>query len=168
MIVSTYLKDSNFFGGFYDDDKISSNRELASVMYENQFIKGFWNGTEWIEGATAEEIEQSQKQEKENIVRAFMEKKAQDGQAYASEIRFRITKELIGKPIAEVNEATDDMIVFVYPLLNLIEGIGADYWNAMNEALKMSNPTNGICLKYFNEVKAYIVNYVQTNYPTEL
>jgi hypothetical protein len=117
---------------------------------------------------TPEEIANQQAQEKENFVRAFMQKKAEDGQAYASEIRFRITKELIGKPIAEVNEIDAQCQTTVMPLLQLIEGIGADWWSAMNIALSTTEPINAIALAYFNEVKSYIINYVQTNYPSEL
>jgi hypothetical protein len=117
---------------------------------------------------TPEEIANQQAQEKENFVRAFMQKKAEDGQAYASEIRFRITKELIGKPIAEVNEIDAQCQTTVMPLLQLIEGVGADWWSAMNIALSTTEPINAIALAYFNEVKGYIINYVQTNYPSEL
>jgi hypothetical protein len=117
---------------------------------------------------TPEEIANQQAQEKENFVRAFMQKKVEDGQTYASEIRFRITKELIGKPIAEVNEIDAQCQTTVMPLLQLIEGVGADWWSAMNIALSTTEPTNSIALAYFNEVKTYIINYVQTNYPSEL
>jgi hypothetical protein len=117
---------------------------------------------------TPEEIANQQSEAKENFVRAFMQKKAEDGQAYASEIRFRITKELIGKPIAEVNEIDAQCQTTVMPLLQLIEGVGADWWSAMNIALSTTEPTNSIALAYFNEVKGYIINYVQTNYPSEL
>jgi hypothetical protein len=123
---------------------------------------------EVYEGATTEEIANQQAQEKETFVRAFMQKKAEDGQAYASEIRFRITKELIGKPIAEVNEIDAQCQTTVMPLLQLIEGVGADWWSAMNRAFATTEPTNAIALTYFNEVKGYIINYVQTNYPSEL
>jgi len=94
MIVSTYLKDSNLFGGFYDDDKIPSNRELASVIYENQFLKPTWDGTEWIEGATAEEIEQQQQVEALRKETEMYKKRTQDGiNAYAEiSAEFRLAK----------------------------------------------------------------------------
>lgn len=58
MIVSTYL-DNGFFGGYFDQDKVPSNRNVASISYNNQFIKGKWNGLDWIEGATNEEMQQN-------------------------------------------------------------------------------------------------------------
>ena len=56
MIVSTYLLEGGRFGGYYDSNSFPNNRGVASVMYENQFFRGIWNDTEWIEGATPEEI----------------------------------------------------------------------------------------------------------------
>jgi len=171
---------NNQIQGYYTNEFIQNNFDkvingqlvsewqLTEVLPSENLLKPTWNGTEWIEGATAEEIEQSQNQEKENFVRAFMAKKALDGQAYASEIRFRITKELIGRPIAEVNEIDSQFQTTVMPLLQLIEGVGADWWSALNRAYATTEPTNAIALAYFNEVKDYIGNYVQTNYPTEL
>jgi hypothetical protein len=165
-----HLYNENFeitHAQIFEVGKQPANAVYVEIM---NFIKPMVNPEtkEVYEGATAEEIEQSQNQKKENFVRAFMEKKAQDGQAYASEIRFRITKELIGKPITEVNEIDSQFQTTVMPLLQLIEGVGADWWSAMNRAFATTEPTNAIALAYFNEVKAYIMNYVQTNYPTEL
>jgi hypothetical protein len=171
---------NNQFAGLHNSEWLNNNQEkviggelvseweLTDILPNETLLKPIWNILEWIEGATAEEIEQSQNQEKENFVRAFMAKKALDGQTYASEIRFKITKDLIGKPIAEVNEIDSQFQTTVMPLLQLVEGVGADWWSAMNRAFTTTEPTNAIALAYFNEVKAYIVNYVQTNYPTEL
>jgi len=59
MIVSTYLLSNNRFSGNYEEDNVPDNRGISSVMYQNQFLIGFWNGSEWIEGATQEEMEQA-------------------------------------------------------------------------------------------------------------
>jgi hypothetical protein len=67
-----------------------------------------------------------------------------------------------------VNEIDSQCQTTVMPLLQLIEGVGADWWSAMNIALSTTEPINAIALVYFNEVKGYIINYVQTNYPSEL
>jgi hypothetical protein len=163
LIIATTVISEN---AFPNCDFFEVSEELREII--NSYIKPMWNGSEAFEGATPEEIANHQAQEKENFVRAFMQKKAEDGQSYASEIRFRITKELIGKPIAEVNEIDAQCQNTVMPLLQLIEGVGADWWSAMNIALSTTEPTNAIALAYFNEVKSYIINYVQTNYPSEL
>lgn len=61
MIVSTYLLDSGLFGGFRDENSIPNNMGITSTMYENQFFIGIWNGSEWVEGATPEEIAEANK-----------------------------------------------------------------------------------------------------------
>ena len=61
MIVSTYLLDSGLFGGFRDEYSVPNNMDIASTIYENQFLIGIWNGAEWIEGATPEEIAEANK-----------------------------------------------------------------------------------------------------------
>ena len=61
MIVSTYLLDSGLFGGFRDEYSVPNNMDIDSTIYENQFLIGIWNGAEWIEGATPEEIAEANK-----------------------------------------------------------------------------------------------------------
>lgn len=61
MIVSTYLLEGGRFGGFRDNNRVPENMGIASTMYENQFVIGFWNGSEWVEGATPEEIAEANK-----------------------------------------------------------------------------------------------------------
>lgn len=56
MIVSTYLLSNNSFAGNYEEENVPNNRGVSSVMYENQFLKGIWNVSQWEEGATTEEI----------------------------------------------------------------------------------------------------------------
>jgi len=56
MRVSTFLLSNNRFAGNYEEDNVPSNRGIASVVYENHFLIGVWNGSEWEEGATEEEI----------------------------------------------------------------------------------------------------------------
>jgi hypothetical protein len=125
-----------------------------------------WNGSTFIEGATLEQLQAASEQARDNAIREFMQRKEQDGKAYADAMRFEITKELIGKPIATVNEIDGQTKVTVMPLLELIENKG-DYWTAMNLAMTIAPPTNAIALCYFNDLKGYIINYVQTNYPTD-
>jgi len=55
MIVSTYL-ENGFFAGFYNSNEVPTNRQIATKNYENNFVKAKWNGTQWIEVATPEEI----------------------------------------------------------------------------------------------------------------
>lgn len=132
---------------------------------ELKYIDLMYNLDGYYENATEEQIEKSKEEEKDKLVNLFLEKKKKDGINYSSEIRFKITKELIGKPAVEVNEIDSQCQTAILPLLQLIESVGADWWTAMNKSLQTEEPLNEIALKYFNEVKSFIINYVQTNYP---
>lgn len=65
MIVSTFL-DSGRFGGNYQEDKIPSNRTICDIFYSGNFLIPIWNGTEWIDGATPEEISEQKADEQLN------------------------------------------------------------------------------------------------------
>lgn len=49
MIVSTYL-DNGFFGGYFDEDKVPANRNIAPQNYNGDLISPKWENNEWIEG----------------------------------------------------------------------------------------------------------------------
>lgn len=152
---------------FFEVGKQPVNSTLKKVNGE---IKPMYNddNDEIYEGATEQEKLEAQEKATNDFVNAFLEKKKSDGLAYATDVRFRITKELIGKPVAEVNEIDGQCKESIIPLLQFLEGNGADFWTAMNVALQTTDPVNSIVLNYFNEVKTFIINYVQTNYPKEL
>jgi hypothetical protein len=157
MIVSTYLKDSNFFGGFYDDDKIPSNRELAGVMYENQFLKPTWNGTEWIEGATDEEIEQEQQVEALRIETEMYKKRTQDGiNAYAEiSAEFRLAK-LAGVITEAQHGAIEETLI---PVRNEVL---AGQWISALQKLEAIGVAIGSEL--YNRLHTQISNYIAENY----
>lgn len=67
MIVSTHI-NGNFAGNYSSIDKVPSNKEIAEVEYLGNFYKPFWNGTEWIENATAEEIAEVNKPIVPNVI----------------------------------------------------------------------------------------------------
>lgn len=56
MIVSTIIKNSDVFGGNYDSDNIPENKIEVNVLYTGNYLFPKWNSTQWIEGATTEEI----------------------------------------------------------------------------------------------------------------
>ena len=55
MMVSTHI-NGQFAGNYTSIDKVPSGKEVTPTQKPNEFIKGFWNGTEWIETITQEEI----------------------------------------------------------------------------------------------------------------
>lgn len=61
ILKNTIEKYSNIFAGNYDDNLIPDNKIAVSDSINNDdFHLAKWNGTEWIEGATPEEIQQQQ------------------------------------------------------------------------------------------------------------
>lgn len=52
--------DNSFGGNFYEKDLIEGLNYVEGV-YDKNFIKPKWNGSEWIEGATPEEIAEANK-----------------------------------------------------------------------------------------------------------
>lgn len=54
-IFSLINTDNSFGGNFYEKD-IVDGFNYAEMIYDKNFIKPIWNGTDWIEGATPEEI----------------------------------------------------------------------------------------------------------------
>jgi hypothetical protein len=70
---------NNEFGGLFEENFIEKNQEkkingafvsewqLTDVLPSENLLKPQWNGTEWIEGATTEEIQTIQNQKKHEI-----------------------------------------------------------------------------------------------------
>jgi hypothetical protein len=67
---------NNQFIGFYTDDFINQNLDniingqlvsewqLTDILPNGTLLKPIWNGSEWIEGATKEEIQQQELEQK--------------------------------------------------------------------------------------------------------
>jgi hypothetical protein len=55
-MISTHI-NGQFAGNYTSIDKVPSNKEIAPIQKPDEFTKGFWNGSEWIETATIEEID---------------------------------------------------------------------------------------------------------------
>lgn len=60
MKISTHI--NGYWAGNYSSvEVVPSNKTICTVFYEGGFIEPFFNGIEWIEGATPEEIAQANK-----------------------------------------------------------------------------------------------------------
>lgn len=56
-MISTHI-NGNFAGNYTSIDKVPEGKEIASILKpEEMSFKATWNGTEWIEGTTQEEID---------------------------------------------------------------------------------------------------------------
>jgi hypothetical protein len=157
MIVSTFLLDNGLFGGFFSDNKVPINRGVASIMYENQFIKGIWNGTEWTEGATAEEITELQTQTlKANETQNYL-KRAEDGiKAYAEiSAEFRLAK-LSGVITEQQHGAIENTLI---PVRNEVL---AGQWISALQKLEAIGVAIGSEL--YDRLHNQITNYIAENY----
>lgn len=56
MKIFSLIKTDNSFGGNFYEKDIVDGFNYAEMIYDKNFIKPIWNGTDWIEGATPEEI----------------------------------------------------------------------------------------------------------------
>ena len=59
-MISTHI-NGNFAGNYTSIDKVPNDKEIVNIEYLGNFYKPFWNGIEWVEGATQEEIEEANK-----------------------------------------------------------------------------------------------------------
>lgn len=53
---STYNLETGLFNGNFPNNELPIECGFASKNYNLQFIAGKWNGTEWVEGLTDEEL----------------------------------------------------------------------------------------------------------------
>ena len=59
-MISTHI-NGLFAGNYSNIDKVPSNKEVVPIEYIYNLYKPFWNGSEWIEGATEDEILEANK-----------------------------------------------------------------------------------------------------------
>ena len=59
-MISTHI-NGQFAGNYTSIDKVPNDKEIVNIEYLGNFYKPFWNGIEWIEGATQQEIEEANK-----------------------------------------------------------------------------------------------------------
>lgn len=157
------LIDNRPVGRYTEEFAKNKTEWQFAPLYTGNFVKPFYNGFEYVESATEEEINDYKTHQKEIFVKNFIQKKKNDGLKFSENIKFEITKTLIDKPIDELNEIDEEINECVYPLLVFVES--GDFWTAMNKAMRISQPLNTVSLFYFNKVKNYINEYVITNYP---
>ncbi len=127
------------------------------------FNKNKWNGLEWIEGLTNEEIAQNQLEQQKELAKAFMLQKELDGRAFYKDIDLRITvafsamdRNVLFPKLAEIDA------VLYPPLLKIKTG---DFASALYLFLNQDAPTDAFILDFYNEALQYCQNYYDTKYP---
>ena len=143
------------------------NGELVSEwkfadLYGKDYINPFWNGSEWVESATKEEIATHNQQLQLQVIEAYKTKWKADGDMYYSDMQNRIIMMLVGK----VNAVSLMLEIkkTVNPMLEQIQ--------RGNQSLAMldyidgeNNPTIKDVQDLFNEIGQYCISYYQTEYP---
>ena len=148
------------YNGFYPliEPAITEYQELVNLHFDevNQVF------TYDVRDFTQEEIDAYNAQKAFEAMQAFKQKTRLDGEAYYNEIDIKITAQLYGRPQTEVNPLVIEIDEKIMPVMNLVKD--GQWYSALIKAMATPDPTSQEVLDGFNEVKAYISNYVTENY----
>lgn len=163
-------KKSKITGNVYkyeNDVYILITQDDNNAIYQEQlqWLKD-GNSIEVFDG-TKEEIAQTENDKVNDFVTSFRLLRKENARQFSDEFVDNLTKVLIGKPSAEVDEVDEQLIDTAHKIIDRINSRNSDYWTARREINLMVAPTNTIALQFFNELKAHINDFVTFNYPTE-
>ena len=162
MEISTHV--NGYFAGNYSSiEAVPANKTVCEVFYDGNFKTPFFNGTEWIEKATVEEISEVQKNITLEFVKSFMEQKETEGCAFYKEIDLRMTIALSKIEKNVLFEILNEVDNLLYPPLNKIKT--GDFASALFIFSNQQPPTNQFVLDLYNEAVSYCQNYYNTKYP---
>ena len=155
-MVSAYFENGKFAGNFSSVDFVPEGCLIASKLYPNNLIDGYWNTTleEWYENASALEISQSliEKETKKYLQRS------KDGlDAYA-----RISAEFrLAKQSGQLSEETHTFIEkTLIPVRN--EVLAGQWISSLNELVSIGPELIG--QELYNRLYNQISNYIDLNY----
>lgn len=136
---------------------ISEGAIEVPVVYNGNFINPIWNGSEWIEEATPEEIEEQQQAEALRKETELYKKRTQDGiNAYAEiSAEFRLAK-LAGVISEAQHGAIEETLI---PVRNEVL---AGQWISALQKLEVIGVEIGSEL--YNRLHTQISNYISENY----
>lgn len=157
-IFSLINIDNSFGGNFYEKD-IVDGFNYVETIYDKNFIKPTWSGSEWIEGATPEEIAEQQAEVLKQKETDLYIKRMQDAQRIWAGLsaEFRIAKQ-----IGQMDDATENIILSeLKPVLDIIVPFGQ--WKTGYQLL-VSIGSSVIGQDLYNKLHDIIWNYIQENY----
>ena len=141
------------------DYYISEGYEVCPILYDGNFLNPIWNGTEFIEGATEEEIaEQQIIQLKQKETELYL-KRIQDAQRIWAGLsaEFRIAKQ-----VGQMDDATENIILAeLKPVLDIIVPFGQ--WKTGYQLL-LGIGSSVIGEDLYNKLHDILWNYIQENY----
>lgn len=163
------ILSNNLHGGNYTNDffiknweksingQLVSEWQITKVLPNENLYKPFWNGTEWIEGATLEEVAEHQQQSALANETEMYKKRTQDGiNAYAEiSAEFRLAK-LSGVISEEQHVAIEETLI---PVRNEVL---AGQWISAKQKLETIGVAIGSDL--YNRLHTQISNYIAENY----
>lgn len=161
-LISTHV--NGYFAGNYSSiEALPANKTVCEIFYDGSFQTPFFNGTEWIEGATAEEIAQVAYQTEIESAKSFMEQKENDGCSFYKEMDLKMTIALSKIEIAVLFEILNEVDNVLYPPLMKIKT--GDFASALFIFSNQQPPINNFVLDFYNEAVSYCQNYYNTKYP---
>lgn len=151
----TWINDNlnNFINGALVSEWI-----LADEYSEN-FVSPIWNGTEFIEGATPEEIASQQAEMLKQKETELYLKRMQDAQSIWAGLsaEFRIAKQ-----VGQMDDATENIILAeLKPVLDIVVPFGQ--WKTGYQLL-LGIGSSVIGEDLYNKLHDILWNYIQENY----
>ena len=138
---------------------LSEGCKEVSVLYNGSFLNPIWNGTEFIEGATPEEISQQQTIQLKQKEADLYIQRMQDAQRIWAGLsaEFRIAKQ-----IGQMDDATENIILAeLKPVLDIVVPFGQ--WKTGYQLL-LGIGSSVIGQDLYNKLHDIIWNYIQENY----
>ena len=171
---------NNKFGGLFKetfikenfDKKINgdfvSNWYITDVIPLKELINPKWNDTQWIEGATPQELAEIENQKQLDFLKSFMAQKKIDGDNYYNEIELSLTIVLKGLPLNELIPVNNEIEEKIKPIINEIKT--GDWFNAymkLHVTEDYVRPTHIFLGQTFDNIKIRVKSYFENNYPRE-
>jgi len=133
--------------------------EEFSVLYNGKFIDPIWNGTDFIEGATPEEIAQQQiinlKQKETDLYIQRMQDAQRIWAGLSAEFR-------IAKQVGQMDDATENIILAeLKPVLDIVVPFGQ--W-VTGYQLLLGIGSSVIGQTLYDKIHNILLNYIQENY----
>lgn len=162
-MLRQFIKDNKPYAQTSREDFVqkylSEGCVKVSVLYNGNFINPVWNGSEFVESATPEEIAEQQAEELHQKETELYVKRMQDAQRIWAGLsaEFRITKQ-----IGQMDEATENIILAeLKPVLDIVVPFGQ--W-VTGYQLLLGIGSSVIGQDLYNKLHDIIWNYIQENY----
>jgi hypothetical protein len=158
------ILETNNFGGLYSDDFIIRNNlsdwNFTEQLPSKEIIKPIFNGTEWIEDATAEEIAELEiKKSIEDIKTKYELHKLNGWNAY-QDFRAKIVLDIQNEIITEVQA-----FIIESDLKIAYDRIAQNGdWKTAYFELSQITVSNDVVQPYLDLALSYIINYINLNY----